>query len=98
MTKADLISEIADKTGIEKTNVLTVLEAMMKIVKNSMGDRKNVYLRGFGTFYAKKRAQKIGRVITRNEQVIIPEHYIPAFKPAKSFMSKVKNAYKPKPV
>ncbi|MEO8147752.1 MAG: HU family DNA-binding protein [Bacteroidia bacterium] len=93
MTKADLITEIADKTGIEKTNVLTVLEAMMKIIKNSMGERKNVYLRGFGTFYAKKRAQKIGRVITRNEQVIIPEHYIPSFKPAKSFMSKVKTAY-----
>ena len=94
MTKADLITEIADKTGIEKTNVLNVIEAMMKIIKNSMGERKNVYLRGFGTFYAKKRAQKIGRVITRNETVVIPEHYIPSFKPAKSFMSKVKGAYK----
>lgn len=93
MTKADLVNEIASKTGIEKTQVLIVVEASMKIIKNNMAEKKNVYLRGFGTFFAKKRAQKIGRVITRNEQVVIPEHYIPAFKPAKTFMAKVKSAY-----
>ncbi|HQV01326.1 MAG: HU family DNA-binding protein [Bacteroidia bacterium] len=93
MTKSDLVNEIHERTGIEKTQIVATVEAWMKLIKNNLGEQKAVYLRGFGTFYAKKRAAKMGRVITRNEQVFIPEHHIPAFKPAKSFMSKVKNAY-----
>ena len=93
MTKADIVTEISERTGIEKQQVLVIVEGMMKVIKNGLGEKKSVYLRGFGTFYAKKRAKKIGRIITKQQQIIIPEHYIPAFKPAKSFMSKVKTAY-----
>ena len=92
MTKADVINEIAEKTGIEKMAVQATVEAFMKTIRNNMVEGKNVYLRGFGTFLVKKRAEKIGRNISKNTAVIIPAHNIPAFKPAKTFVEKVKNA------
>src|SRR5271154_3646388 len=90
MRKADIVTRIADTTGIPKTDVLVTLEAFFKEVKSSVKNGENVYVRGFGSFIAKKRAQKVGRIIKRNEAIIIPEHYIPAFKPAKSFVDSVK--------
>lgn len=93
MTKAEIVTEIATQTGIDRQQVLAVVEGMMRVVKRGLSEKKSVYLRGFGTFYAKKRAEKIGRIITKQQQIVIPEHYIPAFKPAKSFMTKVKNSY-----
>ncbi len=95
MTKAEIVNEISGKTGIEKTTVQTVVEAFMKSVRTSMTSGQNVYLRGFGSFIVKKRAQKTGRIISKNTTVIIPEHYIPAFKPAKTFADKVKKSVKP---
>ncbi|MEO0311513.1 MAG: hypothetical protein RIQ89_1170 [Bacteroidota bacterium] len=92
MTKAELVNEISEKTGIEKAVVLQTIEASMKVIKNTMADGENVYLRGFGSFIIKKRAQKLGRIISKNEAIIIPEHNIPSFKPAKIFANKVKNA------
>lgn len=92
MTKAELVAEISTKTGIEKTVALQVVEATMKVIKNTMADGENVYLRGFGSFIVKRRAQKLGRIISKNTTIIIPEHNIPAFKPAKTFANKVKNA------
>ena len=85
MTKADIVSEISKKTGIDKSTVLTTVEAFMGVVKDSLAGGNNVYLRGFGSFILKKRAPKTARNITKNTTIIIPEHYIPAFKPAKSF-------------
>ncbi len=96
MTKAELVNEIGTKTGIDKMAVQTVIESMMKVVKVSLVNHDNVYLRGFGSFVVKRRAQKIGRIITKNEAIVIPEHFIPAFKPAKTFTDKVKNARKKK--
>ena len=93
MTKAELVAEISNKTGIEKVAVQQTIESMMKIIKNSLANKENVYLRGFGSFIVKKRAQKTGRIITKNTTIIIPEHFIPAFKPAKTFTQKVKNAH-----
>lgn len=90
MTKADIVNEIADKTGIEKVAVQATVEAMMKSIKTSVSNGDNVYLRGFGSFIVKKRAQKTGRNISKNTTIIIPEHNIPAFKPAKVFVEKVK--------
>ncbi len=92
MTKAELVAEISNKTGIEKTIVLQTVEASMKVIKNTMTEGENVYLRGFGSFIVKKRAQKLGRIISKNTTIIIPAHNIPAFKPAKTFANKVKNA------
>src|SRR5436189_4986545 len=92
MTKAELVAEISTKTGIEKTVALQVVEAAMKVVKTTMADGENVYLRGFGSFIVKRRAQKIGRIISKNTTIVIPAHNIPAFKPAKTFAAKVKNA------
>ena len=94
MTKADIINEIAEKTGIEKVAVQASVEAFMKSVKNSMVSGKNVYLRGFGSFIVKKRAEKTGRNISKNTTIIIPAHYVPAFKPAKTFTEKVKKNVK----
>ncbi|MEO6904154.1 MAG: HU family DNA-binding protein [Bacteroidia bacterium] len=94
MTKADIINEIAEKTGIEKVAVQASVEAFMKSVKNSMVGGKNVYLRGFGSFIVKKRAEKTGRNISKNTTIIIPAHYVPAFKPAKTFTEKVKKNVK----
>ena len=92
MTKAELVTEISNKTGIEKNIVLQTVEASMKVIKNTMTEGENVYLRGFGSFIVKRRAQKLGRIISKNTTIIIPAHNIPAFKPAKTFATKVKNA------
>ncbi|MBO5718009.1 MAG: integration host factor subunit beta [Bacteroidales bacterium] len=90
MTKADIVNEIAKSTGVEKATVLNVVEAMMETIKSSLVKEENVYLRGFGSFVVKKRAQKTARNISKNTTIIIPEHNIPSFKPAKSFMIEVK--------
>jgi DNA-binding protein HU-beta len=90
MTKAEIVTEIAKKTGIEKKDVLNTIEAFMEAVKESLTKEENVYLRGFGSFIVKKRAQKTARNISKNTTIIIPEHNIPAFKPAKTFTISVK--------
>ena len=90
MTKADIVNEIAKKTGAEKVLVQTIVEAFMDNVRNSLIENENVYLRGFGSFIIKKRATKVARNISKNTTITIPEHNIPAFKPAKSFVAKVK--------
>ncbi|MCD4682635.1 MAG: integration host factor subunit beta [Bacteroidales bacterium] len=94
MTKAEIVADIASKTGIEKVTVQHTVEAFMDAVKNSMIKGDNVYLRGFGSFVIKKRAEKTGRNISKNTTIIIPAHNIPAFKPAKSFVSEVKKNVK----
>ena len=91
MTKADIISEISTKTGIEKVDVQETVEAFFKVIKTSMIGGENVYVRGFGSFVVKKRAQKTARNISKNAAIIIPEHFVPSFKPAKVFVDKVKN-------
>jgi DNA-binding protein HU-beta len=90
MTKADIIEEIANKTGIEKVTVQHTVETFMETVKKSIVNGENVYLRGFGSFIVKERAEKIGRNISKNTTLIIPAHKIPAFKPAKTFVSDIK--------
>ncbi len=90
MRKADLVANIADKTGIAKVDVLVALESFFKEVKGSLTEGENVYIRGFGSFVVKKRAKKIGRHIQENKAIEIPEHFIPAFKPAKIFVEQVK--------
>lgn len=94
MTKADIVNEISEKTGIEKIAVQASVEAFMKSIRNAMVEGKNVYLRGFGTFVVKRRAEKIGRNISKNTTVVIPAHFIPAFKPAKTFSERVKKNVK----
>ena len=91
MTKAEIVAEIASKTGIEKVAVQATVEAFMDSIKNSLSSDENVYLRGFGSFIIKKRAEKTGRNISKNTTIIIPAHNIPAFKPAKTFVNKVKS-------
>ena len=90
MTKADIVSEIAKSTGVEKVQVQAIVEAFMESIKTSLTQKNNVYLRGFGSFIVKKRAKKVARNTSKNTTITIPEHNIPAFKPAKSFAAKVK--------
>ncbi|MEE0235164.1 MAG: HU family DNA-binding protein [Bacteroidales bacterium] len=90
MTKADIVKEIAASTGIEKQVVLQVVEGLMETIKTSMINGDEVFLRGFGSFIIKHRAEKAARNITKNTTMVIPAHNIPAFKPAKSFVEKVK--------
>lgn len=94
MTKADIVNEVAKATGIEKIAVQNVIESFMESVKDSLANDNNVYLRGFGSFTVKKRAKKTARNISKNTTLIIPEHNIPSFKPAKVFMNKVKSSVK----
>lgn len=96
MTKADIVNEISEKTGIEKVDVQSTVEAFMKSVKGSLEQGENVYLRGFGSFVVKKRAKKTGRNILKNTTIEIPAHNIPSFKPAKSFVENVKKKVKVK--
>lgn len=85
MTKADIVNEIAKNTGIDKSTVLKTVESFMEVVKDSLSKNKNVYLRGFGSFIVKQRAEKTARNISKNTTIIIPACSIPAFKPSKSF-------------
>ena len=94
MTKAELVSKIAESTGVEKLTTLVIVESMMNEIKASISSNESVFLRGFGTFKPKKRAKKTGRNIKKNTTIIIPEHHIPAFKPAKIFVDEVKNNIK----
>lgn len=90
MTKADIVNEVAKATGFEKTQILAVVEEFTNVVKGSLIAGEPVYLRGFGSFIIKHRAQKAARNITRKTTMTIPAHDIPAFKPAKSFVEAVK--------
>lgn len=90
MTKADIINEIAQSTGVDKKQTSSVVEAFMEIVKKTMASGENVYLRGFGTFELKHRAEKVARNISKNTTIVIPAHTTPAFKPAKEFLERVK--------
>ena len=89
MTKAEIVASIAKKTGLDNEAVLTVVEQFMVSVKDSLQDGEPVYLRGFGSFIIKTRARKTARNISQDKSIIIPEHNIPAFKPAKSFVAAV---------
>ena len=91
MTKQDLVNEVSKSTGVEKITVEKTIEALMETVRVSMAKNQNIYLRGFGTFLVKKRAKKTARNISKNTTVIIPEHFVPSFKPAKEFMDKIKS-------
>lgn len=94
MRKIDIINTISEKTGIAKVDVLVALESFFKEVKDTLASGENLYVRGFGSFIVKKRARKIGRNIKKNVAIEIPEHYIPAFKPSKTFVKQVKNSRK----
>ncbi len=91
MTKAELVSIIAKRTGVERSAVLVTVEAFMEEVKNSLEKGENIHLRGFGSFVVKRRAQKTGRNLSKNTTIIIPAHDVPAFKPADTFVQKVKD-------
>ena len=94
MTKQDIVNDIAKSTGVEKAQVLQIVESFMENVKDGMIDGQNIYLRGFGSFILKKRAEKVARNISKNTTIVIPAHVIPGFKPAKIFLAAVKNGKK----
>ncbi|MEL6124223.1 MAG: HU family DNA-binding protein [Bacteroidota bacterium] len=97
MRKAELVNIIAEKTGVPKVDVLVTIETFFNEIKDTLSDGENVYIRGFGSFVIKKRAKKIGRHIKKNIALEIPEHFIPAFKPAKIFVDQVKDGVKTLP-
>ncbi len=90
MTKIEIVREIASKTGLSTKDVMLVIESLMDTIKTSMGNGEEVFLRGFGSFIIKHRAEKTARNISKNITIIVPAHDIPAFKPAKEFMEQVK--------
>ena len=92
MTKAEVINEIHNKTGIEKIIVQETVETFFTTVQNKLAEGDNLYFRGFGSFILKRRAKKVARNISANEQITIPAHNIPKFKPAKVFIEKIKNS------
>ncbi|MCL1850103.1 MAG: integration host factor subunit beta [Bacteroidetes bacterium] len=90
MTKAEIVSEISNKTGLEKQAVQTIVETFMTSVKGALAKNENVYLRGFGSFIVKQRAEKTARNISKQTTIVIPAHKIPSFKPCKTFVNAVK--------
>jgi len=96
VTKADVINQIADKTGIDRSDVTTTVETLFAVVKDSMAEGENIYVRGFGSFVNKKRAKKIARNISKNTAIVIDEHFVPSFKPSKVFIEQVKASSKVK--
>ena len=94
MTKADVINEISEKTGIDKNDVTTTVESFFSVVKDSLAEGESIYVRWFGSFVNKKRAKKIARNISKNTAIVIDEHYIPSFKPSKMFVEKIKTSSK----
>jgi DNA-binding protein HU-beta len=86
VTKADVIAQIADQTGIDKSDVQETVEAFFSVIKNSMAEGDNIYVRGFGSFVNKKRARKVARNISKNTAIVIDEHFVPSFKPSKVFV------------
>jgi DNA-binding protein HU-beta len=94
VTKAEVITEIAEQTGIDKADVQTSIEAFFDVVKDSMANGHNIYVRGFGSFINKKRAKKIARNISKNTAMVIDEHFVPSFKPSKVFVEKIKESDK----
>jgi len=96
VTKAEVISKISEKTGIDKADVQVTVEALFNVVKNSMAEGENIYVRGFGSFINKKRAKKVARNISKNTAMVIDEHFVPSFKPSKVFIEKIKSSPKVK--
>jgi DNA-binding protein HU-beta len=96
MTKADIISEVTQKTGLDKSEVSTTIEAFFNVVKNSMAEGNDIFIRGFGSFINKKKARKTARNISKNTAIIIDEHFAPKFKPSPEFIDKIKNSPKVK--
>jgi DNA-binding protein HU-beta len=94
VTKADVVSEIAANTGVERAAVQQVVENFFNVLKNNMAQGTNVYFRGFGSFVVKKRARKVARNIAKNTSLVIEPHFIPSFKPAKTFVEDVKSKVK----
>lgn len=94
MTKAEIVANISQKTGVDKSEVLATVEAFMNEIKSSLESKNNVYLRGFGSFVVKERAEKTGRNISKNTTIKIPAHHVPSFKPAKTFVNGVKTKVK----
>ena len=94
MTKADVINEISEKTGIERKDVQSSVEAFFTVVKDNMESGNNIYVRGFGSFVNKKRAKKIARNISKNTSIVIDAHFVPSFKPSKSFVERIKSNVK----
>jgi DNA-binding protein HU-beta len=98
VTKADVIAQISEKTGVDKGDVQQTLESFFTVVKDSLSDGENLYVRGFGSFINKKRARKVARNISKGTSMIIDEHFVPSFKPAKVFVEQVKESDKLKAV
>jgi DNA-binding protein HU-beta len=92
VTKAEVITEIAEKTGLDKADVTTTVEAFFSVVKDSLAKGESIYVRGFGSFVNKKRAKKIARNISKQTAIVIDEHYVPSFKPSKLFVEKIKTS------
>lgn len=97
VTKAEVIAEIAEKTGIDKSDVSATIEKFFEVVRDTMAKGDNIYVRGFGSFVNKKRARKVARNISKNTAIIIDEHFVPSFKPSKEFVKMVKESESLKP-
>lgn len=90
MTKADLVSRITEKTGIQKEEVEKIIESFFVTIKDSLSQGENIYFRGFGSFTIKQRAAKTARNISQKSTIIVPAHQTPVFRPADDFISQVK--------
>ena len=89
MTKIELVKIVSQKTGIDQLTVLAAVEGIVDTIKQALVEKENVYIRGWGTWTLKHRAQKTARNISKNTTLFIEAHDIPYFKPCKEFMDSV---------
>ncbi|MBR2178424.1 MAG: integration host factor subunit beta [Paludibacteraceae bacterium] len=90
MTKIELVKMVAEKTGIDQPTAMAAVEGVIDTLKESLINKESVFIRGWGTWTLKHRAKKTARNISKNTSIVIPEHNIPSFKPAKTFNDMIK--------
>ena len=94
MNKQELITSMAEKTNLNKTNSEKALSAFIESVQEALANGEKVQLIGFGTFETKERAARVGVNLRTKEKIEIPACKVPSFKPGKEFKEKINNASK----
>lgn len=89
MNKSELITNVAEKSGLTKKDAEAALKALIESVVEALENKDKVQLVGFGTFETKERAERVGRNPRTKEEITIPASVVPVFKAGKEFKDRV---------
>ncbi|GAB6932058.1 HU family DNA-binding protein [Calditerricola satsumensis] len=90
MNKQEIIARIAEKSGLTKKDVETVVNAVLEEITEALRAGEKVQFVGFGTFETRKRSARTGRNPQTGETINIPEAVIPAFRAGNKLKEAVK--------